>query len=44
MRPLLLLKTIVLVLLMAPAAANAATVFDSGAAGSLGFALFPFWQ
>jgi len=44
MRPLLLFKTIVLVLLLAPAAANAATVFDSGVAGSRGFALFPFWQ
>jgi predicted transglutaminase-like cysteine proteinase len=44
MRPLLLFKTIVLVLLLAPAAANATTVFDSGVAGSRGFALFPFWQ
>ncbi len=44
MRPIAILQTMMVgVLLMAPAGA-ASSVFKSGLAGSHGFAFFPFWQ
>jgi len=44
MRFALLLNALVAVLLLAPASAHAASVFQSGVPGSHGFAYFPFWQ